>query len=329
MKLRRLALLSLALLLVLSGLSFSCPSAKAEREWTPGNLSWNLSADGTLTITAMNPNAWNNYMNDFDSESPAPWLIDDNGQDVRGKIKKVVIGKGVRNCGEYAFEYCKNLTSVEMDADSVELIGCRAFGDCKKLTTVNFSANLEGIFTWAFERCSGLTSVTLPAALQTLETGAFADCSISSVNVTEGTETKTWGFFYPSDTTNRIVEIDLPASVRTVECGAFAWNPLPYLTPEVVIPSGTTVISDKTFEGSGVRYVWLTEDTTEIGSNAFYNCGSLKYVYVPWGCQKFGENCFSGHTAIVTISASDKLRDYAAAHGIKILELEDPNADND
>ena len=141
---KRIVCFILALLLVLSGLSFSCPSAKAEREWTSGNLSWNLSADGTLTITAMNPNAWNNYMNDFDSESPAPWLVDDDGQDVRDKIKKVVIGKGVRNCGEYAFEYCENLTSVEMDADSVELIGCRAFGDCKKLTTVKFSANLEG-----------------------------------------------------------------------------------------------------------------------------------------------------------------------------------------
>ncbi len=114
MKLRRLSLVFLALLLVLSGLSFSCPSAKAEREWTPGNLSWNLSADGALTITAMNPNATNNYMSDFDEDHPAPWLIDDEGNDVRDKIKKVVIGKGVRNCGEIAFENCSNLTTVEM-----------------------------------------------------------------------------------------------------------------------------------------------------------------------------------------------------------------------
>ena len=56
MKLRQLALFSLALLMALA--CFGGTSAKAEREGTHGNLSWNLSADGTLTITAMDPNAW-------------------------------------------------------------------------------------------------------------------------------------------------------------------------------------------------------------------------------------------------------------------------------
>ena len=309
MNLRRLAAVSLALLVVLSGLSFSCPSARAEREWTPGNLTWNLSDDGTLTITAMNPSAWNNYMNDFDSESPAPWLIDDNGNDHRDLIKKVVLGPGIRNCGEYAFEYCKNLTTVEMAADSVKLIGTRAFGECKKLKTIRFSGNLEGIFSWAFEGCSGLSSVTLPASLQTIEDAAFASCNLSSVKVAEGTEVKTWDFFYPcKENEAYLYHIALPAKVRSVGWGAFAYNPLPHDSLDIKfnIPSGVT----------------------KIGEDAFAGCDSVKYMFIPALTAIIGDSAFPEGTRIITYYASDSVREFARNNGIILLELEDPYGGN-
>ena len=126
-KYRQLTILSLALVMALAGFFFCGSSARADQEWTPGNLSWNLSEDGTLTVTAMNVNAWNNYMNDFDKECRPPWYPQ------RDQIKKVVLAQGVRNAGEYAFEDCVNLESVEMAADSVEAIGYHAFGNCTKL----------------------------------------------------------------------------------------------------------------------------------------------------------------------------------------------------
>jgi hypothetical protein len=328
MKIRRLVTAFLTLLLVLSSLSFASPSAKAEREWTPGNLSWNLSEDGTLTITAMNPNAWNNYMNDFDSENPAPWQVDDQGNDIRHKVKKLVIGTGVRNCGEYAFDRCKNLTTVEMAADSVKLIAMCALRDCTKLKTIRLSENLEEIHYEAFRGCSGLTSVTLPASLQQIEDAAFAHCGLTSVNVPEGTAVKTWDFFYPRDTYSLFLyHISLPANVRNVYNGAFAYNPLPYDTPECILPQGTTVISAETFAGAGVRYVWLSEDSTRIGSGAFAG-SNLQFIYIPWGCQEFGDNALPEGTAVLTLGASDQLKEYVRTHGLKLLELEDPEAGN-
>lgn len=327
MYLRRFAIVTLALLAVLSGFSFSCRAAKAEREWTPGNMYWNLSNDGTLTIGALNPAAWNNYMNDFDEESPAPWLIDEAGNDHHDQIKKVVLKKGVRNCGEHAFNCCKNLTTVEMDADSVEIIGPGAFRECKKLETVRFSGNLEEIMEWAFEGCSSLSSVTFPASLEKIESAAFASCNLSSVKVAEGAEVKTWAFYYPADTADRLFEINLPENVQEVGSGVFAYNLLSYTLPEVVIPSGTTTIGSEAFEGSGVRFVWLPEDTTRIGSRAFANCDGLKYVYVPSDCQDIGEMAFDYRTAIVTPYVSgvfETLRN----EGYKVLEVEDPYGGN-
>ena len=328
MKIRRLVAASLALLLVLSGLSFACPSAKAEREWTPGNLSWDLSDDGTLTITAADPTAWNNTMNDFSHESPAPWQVDDKGNDIRHKIKKLVIGPGIKNCGEYAFDRCINLTTVVMDADSVTAVGPDAFAGCKKLKTVQFSENLETICSFAFDRCVKLTSVTLPVSLQRIEDAAFAHCGLTSVNVPEGTAVKTWDFFYPRDTYSLFLyHISLPANVRNVYNGAFAYNPLPYDTPECILPQGTTVISAETFAGAGVRYVWLSEDSTRIGSGAFAG-SNLQFIYIPWGCQEFGDNALPEGTAVLSYGPSDQLKEYVRTHGLRLLELEDPEAGN-
>ena len=130
MKIRRLVTAFLALLLALSGLSFACPSAKAEGDWSNGGLSYSF-AGGILTISA-SPDVpdGKNWMHDFDSESRPPWEVD------RDAIKTIRITNGVRNIGEYAFTGYKNLTTVVMDADSVTAVGPDAFKGCKKLKTV-------------------------------------------------------------------------------------------------------------------------------------------------------------------------------------------------
>ena len=180
MKIRRLVTAFLTLLLVLSSLSFACPSAKAEGDWSNGGLSYSF-AGGVLTISA-SPDVpdGKNWMHDFDSESRPPWEVD------RDAIKTIRITNGVRNIGEYAFTGYKNLTTVVMDADSVTAVGPDAFKGCKKLKTVQFSENLETICSYAFDRCAKLTSVTLPASLQKIESTAFAHCGLTSVNVPKG-----------------------------------------------------------------------------------------------------------------------------------------------
>ena len=307
MKIRRLVTAFLALLLVLSGLSFACPSAKAEGDWSNGGLSYSF-AGGVLNRIGSN------------SVFAAPRVFLAAGNDRRDGVSVSI--------GEYAFTGYKNLTTVVMDADSVTAVGPDAFKGCKKLKTVQFSENLETICSFAFDRCAKLTSVTLPVSLQRIEDAAFAHCGLTSVNVPEGTAVKTWDFFYPRDTYSLFLyHISLPANVWNVGYGAFAYNPLPYDTPECILPQGTTVISAETFAGAGVRYVWLSEDSTRIGSGAFAS-SNLQFIYIPWGCQEFGDNALPEGTAVLSYGPSDQLKEYVRTHGLRLLELEDPEAGN-
>ena len=82
--------------------------------WIEDNLTWTLTADGTLTISG------EGAMKDYNSDdNPSPVY---NNSDV----KKIVIEDGVTSIGNYAFHSCSSLTSITIP-DSVTSIGNFAF----------------------------------------------------------------------------------------------------------------------------------------------------------------------------------------------------------
>ena len=107
------------------------------------NLTWTLDDAGTLTIFGTGA------MWDYSS---SPW--DSN----RSAIKNVVIEDGVTTIGDYAFQYCKSLTSVTIP-DSVTSIGAHAFENCTSLTSVTIGDSVTSIGNYAFWECESLTAV--------------------------------------------------------------------------------------------------------------------------------------------------------------------------
>ena len=317
MNLRRLAGVSVALLAVLSCLSFSCFSAKAEKEWSAGRMSWSLSDDGTLTITAENPSALNNYMNDFDLDSPAPWILDAEGNDHRDRIKKVVLGPGVRNCGECAFGHCKNLTSVEMAADSVILIGGSAFEGCDKLKTVRFSGNLEGVFACAFQDCSSLSSITFPATIATIEDSAVPWRTLQKATF-RGTSMPDIEN-YP----------DLKPGSLTVVCPAGseieAWAIGKGLTVESTalrLPAGLTRIEAGAFRGTAAGAYILSGPVDRIGSEAFAGLTAKRaFVSIPMVLtrENIAGDAFSGSSVTVRCVGSELPGEYFENADVRIV----------
>ena len=86
-------------------------------------ITWNLSDDGTLTISGTDMPYFDNF---------SPWYTQ------REKIKNVVIKNGVTSIGRFAFSGCTGLTSITIP-NSVTSIG-----------------------DYVFRGCSGLTSITIP-----------------------------------------------------------------------------------------------------------------------------------------------------------------------
>ena len=125
-------------------------------------ITWNLSEDGTLTISGTG---------DIPGSGDAPWFSRSY------EIKKVIIKDGVTNIGENAFSHYTALTSVEIP-NSVTSIGESAFFLCTSLTSVTIGNSLTRIGNRAFETCTALLSVEFPNSLTNIEELAFENCFV-------------------------------------------------------------------------------------------------------------------------------------------------------
>jgi hypothetical protein len=144
--------------------------------------------DGRLIISGRG-NMMNYCLNgNIDMESP--W------HNYKCHIKTVVISKGVKSIGDFAFAGCELLISIDM-SKGIARIGNGAFMKCKSLTSVDVPKSITSIGNMAFSYCKDLSSVNIPNAAS-IGSGAFNGCSIFvSKNISTGVkhiDGWTWGY---------------------------------------------------------------------------------------------------------------------------------------
>ena len=145
-------------------ISASAETTTEPQVWNEDNLTWKLTADGTLTISGTGA------MKDYNAaENLSPAYMNSN-------IKKVVIEKGVTRIGELAFFKCSSLTNITIP-DSVTCIAYAAFHGCSSLSSITIPNSVTSIGIYAFVVCSSLTSITIPDGVTSIGYGAFSDCS--------------------------------------------------------------------------------------------------------------------------------------------------------
>ena len=130
-------------------------------------MKWTLTSDGTLTISGEG--------NMFG----APW------SQYKSKIKKVVIGEGVKSISDNAFHYYENLRSVSLPS-TLTSIGEAAFWACSSLQSITLPNNLTHIGLNAFRACHSLTQVLIPASVTNIDGSAFECCTGLTDVVFEG-----------------------------------------------------------------------------------------------------------------------------------------------
>ncbi len=107
------------------------------------DLKWDISEDGTLTISGngkMSDDAW--YAPE---ETPLPWY------ERSDEIKKVVINEGITTVSNYAFIRCESLTSVSLP-NTLKAIGYRAFYGCKALSEISIPESVVQISGGVFKK---------------------------------------------------------------------------------------------------------------------------------------------------------------------------------
>ena len=138
--------------------------------WNEDNLTWTLTADGTMTISG------SGAMKDYDNDNSPATQKKDN-------VKKVVIEDEITSIGNYAFSDCSNLASIEIP-EGVTSIGNFAFGYCSGLTSITIPDSVTSIGEWAFYKCTGLTSITIPKSVTSIGNFAFYGCSnLASITI--------------------------------------------------------------------------------------------------------------------------------------------------
>jgi len=127
------------------------------------NLTWSLSADGTLTISGSGD------MADYVDYEPAPWW------DYRENITSVVLEAGITSVGEFAFYSCYNVTSISLG--SVTEIGVYAFAECAALRNLVIPDSVVTVGNYAFQSCTGLETATVGTGVTNVGNCAFAYCA--------------------------------------------------------------------------------------------------------------------------------------------------------
>ena len=97
----------------------------------------------------------------YDSRNNCNAIIEKSSNILVAGCKNTMIPNSVTNIGDYAFAYCKSLTSVRIP-NSVTCIGDGAFTFCYGLTSVVIPNSVTCIGDDAFERCESLTSIIIP-----------------------------------------------------------------------------------------------------------------------------------------------------------------------
>ena len=266
-------------------------------------LHWEVTSTLTSkTLTITGTGAMPDF--DFPNGNLAPWwnyealgmnAISEIDFDIKGNLKRVIIGDGVTNVGDYAL-FCLPAAAQITLPESVTSIGRYGIAMCSKLTgmsipkgvteigdfglagngltAVTLPDGLQSLGRGAFDTCTSLTNTTLPAAITAVPGKCFADCT-KLLNVKyAGTVTAIGDLAFES--CKALTAAPIPETVT--ELGASAFTGCTVLT-DVTLPAGVTAVPDGCFQDcTALADMKLPGTVTSVGHNAFTGCKALKDV---------------------------------------------------
>ncbi len=227
------------------------------------NLTWELGADGTLTISGTGE------MTNWTGAASVPWNA------VASSITGVVVESGVTSIGTYAFSGCTALADVTLP-DTLEKIGHSAFAGCSQLTGIVIPNGVTSIEKSTFSDCSALVDVTIPSGVSSIGASAFYHCeNLTDILIPDGvTEIDSFAF----DHCTNLKTVLLPNTLKTI--GSYAFRDCVSLA-NFRIPEGTKTLNNGAFLGcKALKSIIIPETVTSLGDNVFTQCSGLTSVVI-------------------------------------------------
>ena len=138
--------------------------------------------------------------------------------DLNTTIKSVIVGTDTSSIGNYTFNNCVSVTSIDI-ADSVSSIGYLAFNGCTLLTSINLPTNLKEIKFNTFYNCASLPFIEIPNSVTSIGDDVFINCT-TLTSIILPTNLKDIGHNILSNCTS-LSSITIPNSVSCIGDNAF------------------------------------------------------------------------------------------------------------
>lgn len=280
---------------------------------------------------------------EFDEETDTYIVASYTGTANKVIIPSIYQNKSVTSIGEWAFEDCTSLTSVEIP-NSVTSIGVCAFSDCvllqytiegnlkylgnsenkylhliepviKEINTISINFNCKYIGTHAFAYCRSLTSIEIPNSVIGIGRYAFGWCSsLKSIEIPNSITNIEESAFYGCEflekvnykgTIDQWVEInfDSAAANPTYYTGDLYIND--NLVTDAVLTIATKISGCAFYNCNSLTSVKISDTVTYIGDWAFVRCYSLTNIEIPKDVTSIGYNIFSNCNSLSSIRFID------------------------
>ena len=295
----------------------------------------------TMTVDGDNPV--------YDSRNGCNAIIETNSNKLISGCQSTIIPNTVDTIGEYAFEFCQNLTSITIPS-SVTTIERAAFWGCNGLTRIIIPSSVTSIAHSAFAGYSGLTSMIVEegnpvydsrdncnAIIVTGTNTLLTGCKTTLVPNTVATIGE-----YSFERCTGLTEIDIPESVTTIGMLAFlgcdnlesihlgnSVETIDYWAfyecsrlDNVIIPNSVKIIRDNAFEScTGMTNIIIGEAVDTIGIRAFWKCTGLTQVTIPNSVTCLNWLAFQDCTGLTKVTIGSRVTEMGAVFsGCNALE---------